>query len=208
MKKTTIGIALMILLGMTTSCGPVDLASNTGSSEERDYSIFKYKQYTPSDEIVEGSQTALNTLSKYLNCEVTETVDLSFGYQMNNNPVWGSTMSEEDGFLHYEVTEYQEDNVIYFLFKDDTQVVEATLNESGFNEEGKVTVNPDMFASGKGAYAWYDSENKSANCLINEEGLYCCTSIWAKNTNTGDMVMLWNNTNSPIWEHYFEQLNQ
>ena len=207
MKKRYAFIILALLVfAIGTACG-TDAAMMRNDDVVDDAYIFEYKQFTPSEEIVEGNETALNTIKKlYDKDNLNVMADFSITFDMSSNPVYGSNHSEADYYLHYKVSDYPAEYDILFLFKDDTEVVRGTNDKSCIylNDDDKERVDKNFAVEvanyEDGVYAWKD--NTSANAVLGKDVNYRCTSIWGYNENKNEVVLIWNNLDCPIWHNY------
>ena len=179
MKKRYAFIILALLVfAIGTACG-TDAAMMRNDDVVDDAYIFEYKQFTPSEEIVEGNETALNTIKKlYDKDNLNVMADFSITFDMSSNPVYGSNHSEADYYLHYKVSDYPAEYDILFLFKDDTEVVRGTNDKSCIylNDDDKERVDKNFAVEvatlqiGKGgAYLLHLADGgHRANLVVNE----------------------------------------
>lgn len=212
MKKAMFKV--MAVLGIATiaatgfgACGQITEGSNT----ENVYATFDpqvsfmYSQVTPDDEIVKGDSTAVNTISNFLGKNVEHGSDYPRGSGVR---ICGMSRKETDEkYMVYSVYDYKEDNdLILYLFRDDTEVVAATESANTFNNDEEFLVdgwndpqnhNELNYNETYNVFAFH-SEGKADAIMTESAGT--CTSIWAYNADSNAVHRIWCDTGAcPIW---------
>lgn len=194
MKKmlTILGTAMLVVVGtLLVACG-----SHPHFSENEIVERLSYRQFTPSNEIVEGKYTAVNTLSNYLNKDITVGNDY-FAAQMDGL----RTYSSDDVCMRYEVSGFVPTLRILYLYKDDTSVVEAMPSDKNLVDGRKLSTS---FKDNNGAeaIAWvYDGK---ATAVFDEKVCPTCTSIWSYDESKNEVKLIWcDSFDCPIWDHYY-----
>lgn len=203
MKKAfTFIILAAVLLATGSACG-----RNDDYAEFDNGALFDYVQFTPDDKIVKGKETALNTIKEQFDKDdVNVMLDYDLEFDWNSNPVYGSNESDEDYYLWYKVEKYPKEFNILFLFKDDTEILMGQNSKNPIYsvdvDEKRVDKNfaIETVNYEDGAFAWNDSE--STNAVLGKDAGYRCTSIWGYNEQENKVVLIWNNTDCPIWQNY------
>ena len=202
--KKTLAIIGMVLLAATVGVVVTYSKSNAREEAVDPAYIFEYKQVTPDDQIVEGSQTALNTINNYLGKDVTAAEDFSIESNMQAKPIFGDSESKSNYYFCYNASCPDNYKVLY-LYKDDTEIVEAGNNTKScvfLNDDEEKRVDKDTIANNS-VYAWYDAEAKETNCVLNKDAGYLCTSVWCYDETTNEVVLIWNEIECPIWANYY-----
>lgn len=196
MKKTftILGITLLVSMLIMVACGATPYTLTDSQISER----LQYRQYTPSNEIVEGNATAIQTINKFLNKEVVVGEDY---HKPTVNGVF--TYVGNDVCMRYEVTDYSNGEQLLFLYQDDTKVVEAIFSEERYLVGDKLSTSFKKKDSYNGeAFAWTDG--KKAVCAIDRNAGPSCTSIWAYNESANEVRLVYcDSFDCPIWYNYY-----
>lgn len=196
MKKTFafLGITLLVSMLILVACGGKSNLMTDAQISER----LQYRQYTPSNEIVEGNATAIQTINKFLNKEVvidkdynTSTMESSF------------TNVDNDVCMRYEVSKYDTNMRIFYLYKDDTHIVEAIPSDKTYVNGDSLSTSFKKNDNYNGeAFAWvYDGK---ATCVLDQSAGPRCTSIWAYDESANSIRLVWcDSFNCPIWVNYY-----
>lgn len=194
-KVTFLGLAaLLVSVLVMVACGKTQLMM----TDEQIAEAMKYRQYTPSNEIVEGNYTAVRTISNFLNKEVTVGKDLIVT-EMNGI----ISYVENDVCRTYEVKGFGSNYKILYLYQDDTKVTEAIPSDINYVEGEKVDPAYRNNANYNGeCLAWiYDGK---ATAIIDKNAGPTCTSIWAYDEQTNEVRLIWADVfDCPIWVNYY-----
>ena len=123
-KMLSIIATTTAILTTCMSCGRI-----TSMTKVELIDPLPYKQFTPSEQIVEGNQTAHETISKMLKREIRIDEDCPEGSSVENCTV---STDDQEQYTCYTVEDYNEKDIILFLFKDDTEGVVATESKTSF----------------------------------------------------------------------------
>lgn len=202
MKKAMLMIMTVVMLTsvacMLGACNNRTKTDDVVFVHNDDEVSISYRNYTPKDSIVEGDSTAKNTIERLLGkqVEIGEECEVVLTY----NPMAGG----REKYLYYCVDDVKLNNwQIFYLYNDDTSALEATetaksfivddtkLDPSWKNEEYH---NDSNFADG--AFAW-SANGTSEAILTDKTGVV--TSIWAYESSTNEVHLIWCNSKCPIW---------
>lgn len=193
MKKnfTFLGLAaLLVSMFVMVACGKTQFTMTDHEVAE----AIRYRQYTPSNEIVEGNKTAVETISKFLNKEV------SVGEKYYAPEMQGRISYLENGVCkRYEVSGFTSNYKILYLYQDDTKITEAVPSNIDYVDGDKVDTAFRNNANYNGdALAWtYDGK---ATVVIDNANYPTCTSIWALDEQTNEVRLIWADYfDCPIW---------
>ena len=199
-KMLSIIATTTAILTTSVACGRI-----TSMTKVELIDPLPYVQHTPDNEIIEGNQTAHETINKLLNEEVSIGEDCPEGASVENCTV---STKEQEQYTCYTVEDYsKEKDIILFLFKDDTEGVVATEGNTSF-------IHDDDFID----MSWKDAENhkdnnycgyafayhngNSANAIVSSE-VGTATSVWAYNPSSSEVRLIWcDYINCPIWKNY------
>lgn len=204
---TVVSFMGLLVLVMTTSCGPITEGAEL--EDESKFEALAYRQYLSDSEIVEGSATALATISEYVGKDVLEKDEWP-SFQMESNPVEGSISNAEDLYLKYDLKLYDEseDIKVFFLYKDDTALVEVSdPYESCVVESDGRKVVDQRFPFYDGRYGWREGSEYHAVFGPGGDTFYRVTSIWLYDPKKNECRLAWNNFDCPIWANYADQVN-
>lgn len=209
------GLAAILVGTTTVACGSVTPTAEVEGEdsnyevlnyEEPDYEeIFVYKPYTPQEQIVEGNETAVNTISNFVNKDVKAGQD----YYVTPAVIScvASVEGDNDIYRVYRALDYDADKYsIMFLFDDDTKVVEATPAAKAYVDDAfrissdyKDVANSQNSCNGAVA-SLYDGK---AEIILNSESGYNLSSIWGYDQTDETVYLIWVNHDCPIWENHF-----
>lgn len=209
-----LGFAAILVSTTSVACGSTEqttettvttVATESAVSNEPDYEeLFAYTQYTPEEKIVEGNETAVNTISKFLDCEVNVGEDYQIPLTMLAYPASGE--NENDIYRVYKACDYDSNKYsILFLFQDDTKIVEATDVSNSYIDD-TYTISKDYMNEANslnysdGAFASY-ADGKSTVFLSSESG-YNLSSIWGYDSEDQKVSLIWINNDCPIWKNH------
>lgn len=193
MKKnfTFLGLAaLLVSMLVMVACGNTQFTM----TDEQIAEAIRYRQYTPSNEIVEGDYTAVQTINSFLNKEVT------VGEKYRGPEVRGLISYIDNGVCkRYEVTNFESKYRIFYLYQDDTKITEAKSSDIDYVEDNKVDPAYRNNANYNGeALAWI--YNNKATVVIDNDAGPTCTSIWAYDEQTNEVRLISADYfDCPIW---------
>lgn len=198
MKKTTtfLGIitTLVVSLLIMVACG----TTPSTMTKEQISEELRYRPYTPSNEIVEGKDTAVQTITNYLNKEVTVGTDYSEA-RMESNP----TYDENYVYMRYEVNNLDSKYRILYLYKDDTHVVEAVPTNETYISDDNIDSSFKNVSSFNGEVAAWINGGKAV-AVLNKDAGYRCSSIWGYDEATNEVKLIFcDSFNCPIWVNYY-----
>lgn len=200
-KMLSIIATTTAILTTCMSCGRI-----TSMTKVELIDPLPYKQFTPSEQIVEGNQTAHATLNKLLNEEVSIGDDCPAGASVENCTV---STKEQEQYTCYTVEDYsKEKDIILFLFKDDTEGVVATEGNTSFiHDDDFIDMSWKDAENHKdnnycGGYAFAYHKGDSAKAIVSSS-VGTCTSIWGYNPASSEVHLIWcNYMDCPIWKNY------
>lgn len=195
MKKnfTFLGLAaLLVSVLLMVACGNVHM------SESQIQEKLRYRQFTPSNELVEGNTTAVQTISNYLNKEVTVGKDYTAAGLTGTR-----AYTNNDVCMSYEVYNYDQAYRILYLYMDDTHIVEAKPSDKTYVNGEKLSMD---YTKNNGynneAYAWtYDGK---ATAVLDSNVCPTCTSVWAYDEANNTIRLIWcDSFDCQIWYNYY-----
>ena len=119
-----------------------------------------------------------------------------------------ATGSMDDLYTLWEVDEKVNTKInILFLYDNDKKVLLATHSDKSFASETKnidKSYKEDKYHNSqnysKGAFAW-ENDGYSRAILTDKQG-YNCSSIWAYNTVTNSISLVWYDNQADAWKDY------
>lgn len=198
-KMLSIIVATTTILTSCLACGRISSMAKVELIDP-----LSYKQVTPDEKIVEGNQTAHDTISKLLNEEVSIGEDCPDGSSLENCTV---VTDGKETYTCYKVEDYSDSNdMIIFLFKDDTEAVAATEGKNSFIHDDFIDMSwkDDENHDDKNycGYAFAYHNGNSANAIVSSE-VGTATSVWAYNPSSSEVRLIWcDYINCPIWKNY------
>ena len=199
-KMLSIIATTTAILTLTTSCGRI-----TSMTKVELIDPLPYKNYTDSEKIVEGNQTAHETISKMLKREIRIDEDCPEGSSVENCTV---STDDQEQYTCYTVEDYNEKDIILFLFKDDTEGVVATESKTSFiHDDDFIDMSWKDAENHKdnnycGGYAFAYHKGDSSKAIISSS-VGTCTSIWGYNPDSSEAHLIWcDYINCPIWRNF------
>ncbi|MCR5145841.1 MAG: hypothetical protein K6B70_00610 [Clostridia bacterium] len=192
MKKRLAFLGIAIVVSM------LFLACKAHMSESEIQEKLRYRQFTSSNELVEGNSTAVKTISNYLNKEVTVGKDYP-APAMDGDRVF----TNDNVCMRYEVSKYDQAYKILYLYMDDTHVVEAKSSDRTYVDGEKLSMD---FTKNDGynneAYAWV--YKGKATAVFDSNVCPTCTSIWALDEANNEVRLIWcDSFDCQIWYNYY-----
>lgn len=174
------------------------VACKGNMSESEIQEKLAYRQFTPSNELVEGNSTAVRTISDYLNKEVTVGKDYT-APALDGERVF----TNNNVYMRYEVSSYDQAYRILYLYMDDTHVVEAKESDVTYVDGEKVSMDFTKNADyNNEAYAWV--YKGKATCVCNSDVCPTCTSVWAYDEANNEVRLIWcDSFDCQIWYNYY-----
>lgn len=198
MKKTTtfLGLftTLVVSLLFIVACGRLPSTMTEKEISEE----LRYRPYTPANEIVEGKNTAVQTINEYLKKEVIVGND-DHEASVESDPTFDSA----NVYLRYEVNNFNPDYRILYLYKDDTHIVEAVpTNETYILNDGIDTSFKNVSSYNGEVVAW--TYAGKAVAVLNKDAGYRCSSIWGYDKTTNEVKLIFcDSFDCPIWVNYY-----
>ena len=198
MKKTTtfLGLftTLVVSLLFIVACGRLP----STMTQEQISEELRYRPYTPANEIVEGKNTAIQTINEYLKKKVIVGND-DHEACTESNPAFDG----DNVYLKYEVNNFNSNYRILYLYKDDTHIVEAVpTNETYISGDSINTLFKNVSSYNGEVGSWTNAGKAVA--VLNKDAGYRCSSIWGYDQATNEVKLIFcDSFDCPIWVNYY-----
>lgn len=208
-KKRFAIMSLAAILVSTTSvaCSSTPETTKTKEivSKELNYEeVFAYKPHTPREQIVEGNETAVNTISNFIHCDVNVGEDYYVNPTIISFPASGE--NKNDVYRVFEAYDYDANKYsLLFLFQDDTKIVEATDVSKSYMDEACIISKDYMNETNTQNYcegAFASHYGRGSSVFLNSESGYNLSSVWGYDQETQKVYLVWVDHECPIWKNH------